>query len=260
MRSTGELLHEKQMPVEECGNMIIMETNVAIADGNADFAKPNMPTLKGWCEYLIKYGDDPENQLCTDDFAGHLAHNCNLTLKAIMGIAGMSILCGMLGETEESERYMQIAREKAASWISRAKNPDGKSYRLAFDKPGSYSMKYNMVWDKIWGTELFSDEVYESEIASNKDTFNKYGMPLDSRAEYTKSDWLVWTATMAKSKADFKKFVAPLWRFYNESPDRVPMSDWYDTKSGYIIGFIHRTVQGGLFIKMLDESGKMKLK
>ncbi len=256
----GVLLHEKQMPVEECGNMIIMETNIAIADGNAEFARPNMDVLRGWCEYLIKYGDDPENQLCTDDFAGHLAHNCNLTLKAIMGIAGMSILSDMLGLKDDAEKYMAIAKEKAASWVERAKNPDGRSYRLAFDRPGSFSMKYNMVWDKIWGTGIFPKETVESEIASNIETFNRYGMPLDSRADYTKSDWLVWVATMARTKADFKKFVAPLWKFYNETPDRVPMSDWFDTKSGYFIAFIHRTVQGGLFIKMLDESGKLKLK
>lgn len=260
VRDTGELLHEKQMPVEECGNMIIMETNIAIADGNADFAKGNMDVLRGWCEYLIKYGDDPENQLCTDDFAGHLAHNCNLTLKAIMGIAGMSILSDMMGLKDDAEKYMAIAKEKAKSWIERAGNPDGISYRLAFDKPDSYSMKYNMVWDKIWGTGLFPAELYESETKSNAEKMNKYGMPLDSRAEYTKSDWLVWTATMTSKKSEFKKFIAPLWKFYNESPDRVPMSDWYDTKSGYIIGFIHRTVQGGLYIKMLDESGKMKIK
>lgn len=257
-RATGELLYDEQMPVEECGNMIIMETNIALADGNAEFAKPNMDVLRGWCEYLIKYGDDPENQLCTDDFAGHLAHNCNLTLKAIMGIMGMSILCDMLGEKEEAQKYAAIAKEKADSWCARAENPDG-SYKLAFDKEGSYSMKYNMVWDKIWGTGLFDEKVYRKEIASNISNFNEYGLPLDSRCDQTKSDWLVWTATMAKNQSEFKKFVAPLWKFYDETPDRVPMTDWYDTVSGSLIGFIHRTVQGGLFIKMLDESGKLKL-
>ena len=257
-RETGELKHDMQMPVEECGNMIIMEANIAIAEGNADFAKTNINTLKGWCEYLIKYGDDPENQLCTDDFAGHLAHNCNLTLKAIMGIMGMSILCDMLGEKEEAEKYAAIAKEKADSWCERAENPDG-SYKLAFDKEGSYSMKYNMVWDKIWGTNLFSEKVYKKEIASNIANFNEYGLPLDSRCDQTKSDWLVWTATMAKTNGEFKKFIAPLWKFYNDTPDRVPMTDWYDTVSGTHIGFVHRTVQGGLFIKMLDESEKMKL-
>ena len=257
-RATGELRFESQMPVEECGNMIVMEANVAIADGNADFAREHLDVLKGWCEYLIKYGDDPENQLCTDDFAGHLAHNCNLSLKAIVGIMGMSIICKMLGENAEAEKYESIAREKAKGWCARAKNADG-SYRLAFDKCGSYSMKYNMVWDKIWGTGLFADEVYKSEIASNFNRFNDYGMPLDSRCDQTKSDWLVWTATMADSRCEFEKFIAPLWKFYNETPDRVPMSDWYDTVTGGYIGFVHRTVQGGLFIKMLDESKKMKI-
>ena len=254
---TGELAPEKQMPVEECGNMIIMEANIALATKNADFAKEHLDTLKGWCEYLIKYGDDPENQLCTDDFAGHLAHNCNLTLKAIMGIMGMSIIFDMTGDKKSADQYRKIAKEKAEGWCKRAKNPDG-SYKLAFDKEGSYSMKYNMVWDKIWGTHLFPDKVVKKEIASNISHFNKYGLPLDSRCDQTKSDWLVWTATMAKA-SDFKKFIAPLWDFYNETPDRVPMTDWYDTISGTHIGFVHRTVQGGLFIKLLDDSEKLKI-
>ena len=258
-KETGELKHHMQMPVEECGNMIIMETNVAIADGNADFAKAHFDTLKGWCEYLIQYGDDPENQLCTDDFAGHLAHNCNLSLKAIMGIAGMSILSDMLGNKEDSEKYMAIAKEKAKSWCERAENLDG-SYRLTFDTEGSFSMKYNMVWDKIWGTNVFDEKVIKKEIASNLTKIKEYGMPLDSRCDQTKSDWLVWTATMAKSQSDFKKFIAPLWKFYNDTPDRLAMTDWYDTVSGTQIGFIHRTVQGGLYIKMLDESKKLKIK
>ena len=60
--------------------------------------------------------------------------------------------------------------------------------------------------------------------------------------------------------SDFKKFIAPLWQFYNDTPDRLAMTDWYDTVSGTQIGFIHRTVQGGLYIKMLDESKKLYLK
>ena len=257
-KETGELAETMQMPVEECGNMIIMEANVAIIDGNADFACEHIDTLKAWCEYLIKYGDDPEHQLCTDDFAGHLAHNCNLSLKAIMGIMGMSVLTKMLGDKELSEKYEKIAREKAISWVKRAANNDG-SYKLAFDRDGSFSMKYNMVWDKLWGTALFDERVYDEEISTNFTRFNKYGMPLDSRSEYTKSDWLVWTATLAKKQSDFKKFISPLWDFYNESPSRVPMSDWYDTVSGFHVGFIHRTVIGGLFIKLLDETKKLRL-
>ncbi|MCQ2413275.1 MAG: DUF4965 domain-containing protein [Clostridia bacterium] len=255
-RATGKLRYEMQMPVEECGNMIIMEATAVLADGKTDFPKSHFDTLLGWTEYLIRFGDDPENQLCTDDFAGHLAHNCNLSLKAIMGIMGTSVLCDKLGKKDEAEKFAAIAKEKAQSWVARAANGDG-SYRLAFDKPDSFSMKYNMVWDKIWGTGLFPAEVVESEIASYFAKMNRYGLPLDSRADNTKSDWLVWTATMAKTKGDFEKFIAPLWRTYDESFSHVPMTDWYDTVTGGKVGFQHRTVQGGLFIKLLEKSGKL---
>ena len=88
---------------------------------------------------------------------------------------------------------------------------------------------------------------------------NEYGLPLDSRCDQTKSDWLVWSATLSKSDKAFAKLVAPLWKFYNDTPDRVPTSDWYDTVSGHHIDFINRTVQGGLFIKLLDKTGKLKI-
>ncbi len=248
-----------QMPVEECGNMIVMETCALLADGNTDFPKSHFKTLKKWCEYLIRFGDDPENQLCTDDFAGHLAHNCNLSLKAIMGIMGMSIICKKLHKYKDSANYAEIAKKMAASWLERAANGDG-SYKLAFDKPGTFSMKYNMVWDKIWGTNLFPKELVDCEIESYKKHENKYGLPLDNRAEYTKSDWLVWTATMASSKKEFMRMIAPLWQAYNDTEDRVAMSDWYDTKSADHIEFVHRSVQGGLFIKLLSEKKILKVK
>lgn len=248
-----------QMPVEECGNMLVMAASVCIADGSADFAGEYMPLLEKWAQYLLDHGVDPENQLCTDDFAGHLAHNCNLSIKAIMGLAGFGIIKKMLGDIESAERYIGSARSMAQAWIKNAANGDG-SYRLAFDRPGTYSMKYNAVWDKLFGTDIFPREVIESEISSNFEKFNAYGMPLDNRAKYTKSDWLVWTATLAASRDTFMRYTEPLWNAYNYSRSRVPMTDWYDTVTGDMVGFRHRTVQGGLFIKLLEYTGKMKVK
>lgn len=239
-----------QMPVEECGNMLVMETNVALATGSADFANEHIDLLEKWCGYLIEYGADPGHQLCTDDFAGHLAHNCNLSLKAIMGLQGMSMIQNMLGNAEKSAYYRSEAEKMAANWKNTALNEDG-STRLAFDQPGTYSMKYNMVWDKVWNSGLFTQEFMDNELENNMKHFNKYGMPLDSRADYTKSDWLVWTASMASSDKVFAEFVAPLWKAYNDSPSRVPMTDWYDTVSSRWVSFRHRTVQGGLFMRVL---------
>jgi len=264
-----EYKYDKQMPVEECGNMLMMETAVAVIDKSPAFANQHMEVLDKWVEYLLQNGTDPENQLCTDDFAGHLAHNCNLTLKAIMGIAGYAILKGMNGDNRSRNHYMSIARNMAKDWVKRAANGDG-SYRLAFDQPGTFSMKYNIVWDKLMGTGIFPVDFIESEIASYMKKQLPFGLPLDNRKPYTKSDWLVWVATLAKDREDFEALVEPLWKFYNYSPSRVPMTDWYWCHTGlhksYFsktsqmdISFRNRTVIGGLFIKLLEYRGLMKL-
>ena len=243
-----------QMPVEECGNMLVMAAAVSAADGDADFAGEHRELLAKWAGYLLRHGVDPENQLCTDDFAGHLAHNCNLSLKAIMGLAGYARLCGMWGDRQEAARFDAAAREMAASWLDRAAEGDG-SFRLAFDQPGTFSMKYNAVWDKLFGTGLFPAAAMEREFASYAARLNPYGMPLDNRADYTNSDWLVWTATLAPDKEQFMAFIHPLWLAYHVSPSRVPMTDWYSTVTSQQIGFQNRTVQGGLFIKLLEQKG-----
>ncbi|MEE1064503.1 MAG: DUF4965 domain-containing protein [Acutalibacteraceae bacterium] len=239
-----------QMPVEECGNMIILVSAISKADGDYSFAEENFGLLEKWSKYLIKYGKDPEHQLCTDDFAGHLAHNCNLSLKAIMGIAGFADILRNLGKENEADELLSIAKDYSDSFIRNAENPDG-SYRLAYDREGTFSLKYNSVWDKIWETELFPESFYKAEIERYKKEALPYGVPLDSREKYTKSDWLVWVATLADNKDDFEFFADLLWNAYNTMRTRVPMTDWYYTDTSEMVGFRHRTVQGGLFIRLM---------
>lgn len=241
---------EYQMPVEECGNMIILVSAICKADGDYSFAKDNFDILEKWSKYLIRFGKDPEHQLCTDDFAGHLAHNCNLSLKAIMGIAGFADILKNLGKENESQELLAIAREYAYSFIKNAENEDG-SYRLAYDRPGTFSLKYNSVWDKIWKTELFPSDFFKKEIERYKKEALPYGVPLDSREKYTKSDWLIWVATLADNKDDFEFFSSLLWKAYDTMRTRVPMTDWYYADTSEMVGFRHRTVQGGLFIRLM---------
>ena len=238
--------------------MLVMAAAVALADKETRFAEENMDLLEAWVQYLMANGYDPENQLCTDDFAGHLAHNCNLSLKAIMGIAGLALIYRMLGKNTEADELMAEAKKMADSFIERASNGDG-SFRLAYDRPGTWSMKYNAVWDKLWGTGIFDPMVLQSEFASYRKHVNPYGMPLDNRSDYTKSDWLIWTGTLAQEKDDFIDYVTPLWKNYHHTESRVPATDWYFTTTSIQRGFQHRTVVGGHFMKMLEMSGKMKV-
>lgn len=245
------------MPVEESGNMLIMAAGAAVADGSTDFINENMDLFETWVHYLFEHGDDPEYQLCTDDFAGHLAHNCNLSLKAVMGIAALGIMYKKIGRQDDCDRLMERSRQMAKGWAERASNGDG-SYRLVFDRQGTWSMKYNIVWDILFGTNVMDHGVIATEFASYSQHINHYGLPLDCRSTYTKSDWLIWTGTLADRREDFERFVAPLWENYNCSPSRVPCTDWYQTVTSVRVGFQNRTVVGGHFMKLLQVSGKLR--
>ena len=247
----GERTEENQMPVEESANMILLVAAVTRADGNAAYAEKYWPQLSQWAAYLKEKGLDPENQLCTDDFAGHLAHNTNLSVKAIVGLAAYAQMAEKLGRRQMAAEYRQLAEQYARKWVEMAN--DGDHFRLTFDKPDSWSQKYNLVWDKLLNLQLFSKEVAAKEIAYYKTRQQKYGLPLDSRRTYTKIDWILWTATLAESRDDFEAFVTPLVLWLNETPSRVPMTDWYDTVSGKQEGFQARSVVGGLFIKLLSD-------
>ncbi len=239
------------MPVEECGNMLILTAAIAQREGNADYAAKHWEVLTVWANYLLENGLDPENQLCTDDFAGHFAHNVNLSAKAIMGIASYGKLAAMLEKKELADQYMQKAKAMSVKWADMAK--DGDHYKLTFDKPGTWSQKYNLVWDKLLDFNIFPGEVIQTELDYYLTKQNKYGLPLDNRRTYTKSDWIIWTATMTNSKEEFQKFIDPVHLFVTETPDRVPMTDWYETPDAKQVGFQARSVVGGYFIKLLED-------
>ena len=225
-------------------------------EGNAGFASLYWPQLEKWAEYLKAKGFDPENQLCTDDFAGHLAHNVNLSAKAICGLGSFAKLCQMRGEQARADEYFELARGFAQRWVKEA--DDGEKYRLAFDRPGTWSQKYNLIWDRILDLNLFPADVARKEMAYYKKNQNTYGLPLDNRKPYTKLDWILWTATLTRDRADFEALVGPVYRFLNETPDRSPMTDWYQTRDAKKVGFTARPVVGGVFAQMLYEQAAWK--
>ena len=256
------------MPVEETGDMLLLVAAVAQVDGNADFAGKYWPTLTKWAKYLEQFGRDPENQLCTDDFAGHLAHNSNLAGKAICALGAYGKLAKMRGDEATSDRYMKMAREFALGWVKQA--DDGDHFRLAFDQKGTWSSKYNLVWDTILDLNLFPKEAMEKEMKFYRTHIDPYGLALDGRAQragsrgsprqarWSKTDWAFWTACLTNNQADFDAITEPVYKFYTEAQQRVGLTDLYFTDQPDAARMFARPVIGGLFIKLLYDTDVWK--
>ncbi len=240
---------ETQMPVEECGNMLILVGALAATTGDLADARAHWALLTDWADYLVAHGESPGAQLCTDDFSGVLGDNVNLAAKATVGLACYARLAADLGEGETAARYRAVAERFAASLLERAR--DGAATRLAFDRPGSWSVKYNMVWDRLLGLDLWPEAEHRRELAVYRAKVELYGCPLDDRSTLTKPEWMLWAASLADDPALFSDFTDRILRYANETPNRVPLSDLYFTDTGRKIGFQARSVLGGLFIGLM---------
>ena len=252
--------NDEHMPLEECGNNIIMVLAYVQRSGDSDYVKQHYAILKQWAEYLIEDSLYPANQLSTDDFAGHLANQTNLALKGIIGIEAMSQLSSLVGETADAQNYTTIAHDYISKWqilgINNASSPPHAI--LNYGNASTWGLLYNLYNDKLLNTNLVPQEVYDMQSAFYPTVQENYGVPLDTRNRYyTKSDWELFCASIA-SEETRDMFISDLAKWINETPTSKPFTDLYQTNDGSFppgIEFKARPVMGGLFSLLLLEQG-----
>lgn len=238
------------MPLEESANILLLADAICRITGDGAWLKPYANELATWASYCRKEGQNPGNQLCTDDFKGPSEQNTNLSVKAILAVAAYAnILDYINGSSRTKDTFNKAAKEMALLWEADAR--DGDHYRMEFHKPGTWSQKYNLIWDKMWNLGLFPAEVLDREINFYVNHMSKYGPALDSRDQMTKSDWIMWTAAMSPNTETFLKFSDKHYDYINETRTRIPLSDFYWADSGLACNFSARSVIGGLWMKVL---------
>jgi len=240
------------MPLEESADMIILSMMLQKITGNSDYSEKYWDLLTTWTDYLVENGRTPTNQLCTDDFMGPSEKNANLSLKSTLGVYAYAELARLLGKDEVAATYETKADAMAKYWRSYAMTHTSPIHsRLAMSGGNNtWSEKYNMVWDMMLGWNHFKDarladmEYYQTKML-------KYGLPLDSRGEYNKNDWHFWVGAMSKDAEEFQTYVDPMYLYINETPTRVPLSDYHDANTGERRGYMARPVVAGYWMKVL---------
>ncbi|MBY8881270.1 glutaminase family protein [Actinacidiphila acidipaludis] len=242
--------NEEDMPVEESANMLLM-TAAYLARADAAtakaFATDHYAILRQWTDYLVANALDPGYQNQTDDFTGFIAHSANLALKGILAIGAMAQIATAAGNATDATRYRSTAKDYIGQWVTKAQDTTPDHLKLAYDQPGTWSLKYNGYPDALLGLDLVPASVAKEEGDWYLTQVNQYGVPLDPRHSYTKADWEMWTAAWLRGHAVSRVLIDTLYDFATATPTRVPFTDWYDTVSGVQSGFQARPVVGGIF-------------
>ncbi|KAJ4290334.1 hypothetical protein N0V90_010550 [Kalmusia sp. IMI 367209] len=244
--------NDEHMPVEECGNNIIMVLKYAQTANDNDYLKDHYPILKQWVEYLVEDSLYPSEQLSTDDFAGHLANQTNLGLKGIIGIAAFAEIATLVGETEDADNFTSIAKDYIAKWEELGVNAadDPPHSILNYNNASTHGLLYNLYNDKYVGTNLVPQRIYDYQSAFYPSVAETYGVPLDTRnTYYTKSDWEIFCAAIA-SEETRDLFISKIAKWVSDTPISKPFTDLYQTNDGSYppgLEFKARPVIGGMF-------------
>jgi hypothetical protein len=272
---------DEYMPVEECGNMLIMalalvnafketthnrpslQLTLTLDKEEIDVANDSHPShgkdiakawasrsyrlWKQWTGYLIRESLIPRNQLCTDDFAGWLANQTNLALKGIIGIRAMSEIAELVGEHNDAQYYKNISESYIEQWQGYGISRDGTHAKLSYTWYGSWTTIYNLFADALLCFHLPSESHTDQRVVQNplgnpKDqpfvpnsvysmqsnwysaVLQRYGLPLDSRHLYTKSDWQLFAAAVS-SQQTRHAIVEAVALWVNETVTGKPSAD-----------------------------------
>lgn len=250
--------NDEAMPLEECGNMVIMTLAYAQKASKTDYLSQHYTMLNQWTAYLVEDAIYPANQISTDDFAGSLANQTNLALKGIIGIEAMAVISNATDHSDSAANYTAIAHNYIDRWqvLGVAQDASPPHTTLAYGSNDTHGLLYNLYADRELNLNLVPQSVYDMQSTFYPTVQMKYGVPLDTRHNYTKSDWEMFTAAIASSDTR-DMFIQDLAEWISATPTNRAMTDLYDTTSGDYpsITFIARPVMGGAFALLLLNQG-----
>jgi hypothetical protein len=266
------------MPLEETAwDLLIIAAIAQRQNGDLTWLEPYWPAIQSWYNFLITLLPFPQEQLSTDDFDGQLFNATNLAAKGVAAIAAYGyILEQYTGNATAAAEAYAIAAQYAQvmvnySWVV---NGTQSHFMIGYrgsqkdgGDPTSWPMLYNFLWYRTLGFSslLPNQDYYLSTMrdwyAANQ--LHTYGLPLNSRATFTKGDWHTFlaatyfdtTSPQPQPSTFSNTLFHSLYRFANETTSREAISDWFDTINPTAVGFTARPVYGAMYAPVLVALG-----
>ncbi|KAK9895539.1 DUF1793-domain-containing protein [Cystobasidium minutum MCA 4210] len=237
---------DSHMPVEESGNILIIALAYAQATGDTSLLQRYYSLFEQWTIFLMRKALIPELQLSTDDFMGPAVNQSSLALKGGIGIRAMAEIARLVDRNgtvfETAANLYFSAWEKLATSRKRSKH-----LVLSYEKGSSWMLAYNLYAEQLLGVVIVPKHIYERQDAFYPSQKRSFGIPLDSRRTWTKTDWLSWAAAATSNKTVSHMLLQGPMEFIRSGNSDAPLSDWYDTVDGSSPGFRARPVVAGHF-------------
>lgn len=229
--------NDEPMQVEESGNMILLVLHWAQLVGDKvaiPFLKKHYRIMAQWAEFLVQDSLIPASQLSTDDFAGVLANQTNLAIKGIEGIAAMGVIADKIGRTTNASYYQNVSESYIKQWVKFALSKDQTHTKLAYQDDDSWGTLYNLFGDRLLNLQLVPEKIYDVQDAWYPKVVEQWGVPLDSRHNWTKSDWQMFASAITSSNKTRDLFISRLYDFYANGRTDGPMTDLYEVSGTHL--------------------------
>ena len=193
------------MPVEESANMILLCAAIAKMEGNADFSARWWPQLTQWEAYLENTAGTPRTSFApTTSWVTWPTMPTSRSRQSWPSpLTASSAGCAVT--MRRAGHYQTLARQYAPTGSERP--------TTAITTASPSTSRTRGVRNTTWsGTSCSDSRSFRRKLRRRKSrnykkAIQRYGVPLDSRTHLTKTDWSMWSATLAHDRADFEAIV-----------------------------------------------------
>ena len=220
------------MPVEECGNILILAYMYQIASGDNGWAQKYSGPLRQYADYLALNGLYPTEQLSTDDGAGSVSNQTGLAIKSAIALNAYGAMVGSSNYSSKGLQFADTLCNQSAGLDSARTH-----FTLIQGNSSSWSMQFNLYLDVLLKLNTFPTEALAMQTSYYPTVRQEAGIALDSNVGiWGKTDWMIFAAATAMAPGVSNEgvrdmLVDDVHTYMANGKNQVPFSDRYYVSS-----------------------------